>query len=203
MARSRKGKSGLSIVGIFVLVALVVFYKINKPGASTKPADYGQPQPKSQPVPEKTNKKKEVRALKTFTGKVTAIKDGDTFEVLYDGQPERVRLAEIDCPESAQPYGKRAKQFASDLCFGKIVTVASGSKRDRYGRVVGTVTTEDGVNVNEALVKAGYAWHYKDYSDNAQIGVYQEEARLKRLGLWADTEPTPPWEWRKNKRKKK
>ncbi|KOS08287.1 hypothetical protein AM493_09215 [Flavobacterium akiainvivens] len=150
-----------------------------------------------------TKKKKEVRALKTFTGKVTAIKDGDTFEVLYDGEPERVRLAEIDCPESAQPYGKKAKQFASDLCFGKTVTVASGSKRDRYGRVVGTVTTEDGVNVNEALVKAGYAWHYKDYSDNAQIGVFEEEARQKGLGLWADSKPTPPWEWRKNKRKKK
>jgi micrococcal nuclease len=203
MARSNKGKSGLSLAGIFILIALVVFYKVNKPGTSVKPTDYGQPQPTSQPSPEKTKVKKEVRPLKTFTGKVTAIKDGDTFEVLYDGQPERVRLAEIDCPESAQPYGKKAKQFASDLCFGKIVTVASGSKRDRYGRVVGTVTTQDGINVNEALVKAGYAWHYKDYSNNAQIGVYEEEARQKSLGLWADSKPTPPWEWRKNKRKKK
>ncbi|SFQ68401.1 thermonuclease family protein [Flavobacterium akiainvivens] len=204
MARSKKGKSGgLGVMGVFILVALVAFYKVYKPGASVRPTEYGQPQPKSRPATEITKKKKEVRALKTFTGKVTAIKDGDTFEVLYDGEPERVRLAEIDCPESAQPYGKKAKQFASDLCFGKTVTVASGSKRDRYGRVVGTVTTEDGVNVNEALVKAGYAWHYKDYSDNAQIGVFEEEARQKGLGLWADSKPTPPWEWRKNKRKKK
>jgi micrococcal nuclease len=202
MARSRKGKSGFSLIGIFVLVALVVFYKANKPGKSTKPTDYGQPQPKSQPVSKKARKKKEVRALKTFTGTVTAIKDGDTFEVLYEGQAERVRLAEVDCPESAQPYGKKAKQFASDLCFGKTVTVASGGKRDRYGRVVGIVTTQDGINVNEALVKAGYAWHYKDYSDNDQIGIYEEEARLKGLGLWADGKPTPPWEWRKNSRSK-
>jgi micrococcal nuclease len=197
MARSRKSKSGVSIITIMVLIGLVAFYRINRPGASTKPTNYGQPQQKSQPA-----KKKELRALKTFTGEVTAIKDGDTFEVLYDGQAERVRLAEIDCPESAQPYGKKAKQFASDLCFGKTVTVDSGGKRDRYGRVVGIVTTQDGINVNEALVKAGYAWHYKDYSDNAQIGVYEQEARRKGLGLWADNNPVAPWEWRKNKRKK-
>jgi micrococcal nuclease len=203
MARSKKGKSGLSIVGVFVLVALVVFYRINKPGTSTKPTNYGQPQPKSQPVPKnESDKKKEVRSLKTFTGKVTAIKDGDTFEVLYDGLAERIRLAEIDCPENTQPYGKKAKQFASDLCFGKTVTVESGSKRDRYGRVVGTITTEDGINVNEALVKAGYAWHYKDYSNNDQIGLYEEEARQKGLGLWADAKPIAPWEWRRNKRSK-
>lgn len=197
MARSRKGKSGLSVAVIMALMGLVAFYRLNRPG--TKPADYGQPQQKSQQAPKQ---KKEVRALKTFTGMVTAIKDGDTFEVLYDGQAERVRLAEIDCPESAQAYGKKAKQFASDLCFGKTVTVDSGNKRDRYGRVVGIVTTEEGINVNEALVKAGYAWHYKDYSSNKQIGVYEEQARQKGLGLWADNNPTPPWEWRKNKRKK-
>jgi micrococcal nuclease len=202
MARSRKGKSGLRVAIIMVLVGLVAFYKVNRPGASTKPTDYGQPQPKSQRAPKKAKSKKEVRALKTFTGTVTAIKDGDTFEVLYNGQAERVRLAEIDCPESAQAYGKKAKQFASDLCFGKTVTVASGGKRDRYGRVVGIVTTEDGLNVNEALVKAGYAWHYKDYSDNPQIGVYEEDARRKGLGLWADNSPIPPWEWRKNNKGK-
>jgi micrococcal nuclease len=204
VARQRKPKYG--IVTLVALLAIAVFYHYNKPAdvpANTnQPTEYGQPQPKAAKAKPKRKAKKEVRALKTFTGKVTGIKDGDTFEVLFDGQPERVRLAEIDCPESKQAFGNNAKQYASDLCFGKTVTVSSNGKRDRYGRVVGTIITADGINVNEALIKAGYAWHYKDYSDNAQLGVYEEQAREKHLGLWADKTPTAPWDWRKNKRKK-
>ena len=202
MARQRKPKLGIAT--LIVVLALAVFYYYNKPAEKPKrdrqPTEYGQPQPEVKKV--KSKKRKAVRALKTFTGKVTAIKDGDTFEVLFDGEAERVRLAEIDCPESQQAFGQRAKQFASDLCFGKTVTVSAAGKRDRYGRVVGTVVTAGGVNVNEALVKAGYAWHYKSYSSNAQLGVYENEARQKQLGLWADKNPTAPWEWRKNKREK-
>lgn len=151
---------------------------------------------------EKGNKK-EYRSLKTFTGKVVSIKDGDTFEVLYDGQAERIRLAEIDCPEKAQPYGKAAKNFASGLCYGKIVTVNSGGKRDRYGRVVGTITTQAGVNVNEALVKAGLAWHYKDYSESEALAQMEIQARAEKAGLWAGKNPVAPWDWRKNKRRKR
>jgi endonuclease YncB( thermonuclease family) len=203
VARQRKPKFG--IVTLLVLLAVAVFYHYNtpasKPARTKQPTQYGHPKPTVKKAP-RGRAKNEVRALKTFTGKVTAIKDGDTFEVLYDGQSERVRLAEIDCPESKQAFGQKAKHFSSDLCFGKTVTVTAGGKRDRYGRVVGTVVTTGGINVNEALVKAGYAWHYKDYSDNAQIGIYEEQARQKQLGLWADKNPTAPWEWRKSRRRK-
>lgn len=160
-------------------------------------------QPKTTTATPKPEKKEEVKALKTFTGKVVGIKDGDTFEILFDGQSERVRLAEIDCPESAQPFGKAAKQYASDLCFGKEVTVDTGGKRDRYGRVVGTVVTTDGINVNEELVKAGLAWHYKDYSDSEKIARMEVAAREGKAGLWADKNPVAPWNWRKNKRKRR
>lgn len=147
--------------------------------------------------------KKPYRSLKTFTGKVVSIKDGDTFEVLYDGFAERIRLAEIDCPESKQAFGKAAKKYASDLCYGKTVTVESGGKRDRYGRVVGTIITQDGINVNEELVKAGLAWHYKDYSDSEEIAQMEQEARAQKVGLWSAKRPTAPWQYRKNKRNRK
>lgn len=143
-----------------------------------------------------------LRELTVFEGKVIGIKDGDTFEVLYDSVPEKVRLAEIDCPEKSQPFGKNARQYASDLCFGKIVTVSSSGKRDRYGRVVGTITTADGLNVNEELIKAGLAWHYKQYSKNEDLGILEQEAREKKVGLWADKNPQAPWEWRKERRMK-
>jgi micrococcal nuclease len=58
-----------------------------------------------------------------FTGLVVSVLDGDTIEVLHNQHPERIRLSGIDCPEEGQAYGKRAKQAASDLVFGKEVTV--------------------------------------------------------------------------------
>ena len=64
----------------------------------------------------------------------------------------KVRLGEIDTPESKQPYGQRAKQALSDLTFGKQVRVVA-QDADRYGRTVGRVY--GGVEVNAELVKMG------------------------------------------------
>ena len=62
--------------------------------------------------------------------KVIGIKDGDTFVLLIDGKEQSVRLEHIDCPEKKQPFGSKAKQFASDLCFGKYVQL---NKRNMTG----------------------------------------------------------------------
>lgn len=203
MAKRNNKKTGLGLVAIGIAIILLVFNlgRLSKGSDDKAPYPYGQ-KPYKETKAKKTAKPKELRELSTFTGKVIGIKDGDTFEVLYDNTPERVRLAEIDCPEKKQAFGMRAKQFASDLCFGKTVTVVN-TGRDRYGRIVGKITTEDGTNVNEELVKAGFAWHYKQYSDNAQLDEYEQQAREQRLGLWADNNPTPPWDYRKSKRTKR
>jgi micrococcal nuclease len=58
-----------------------------------------------------------------YTGKVVGVIDGDTLEVLHNQHPERIRLSGIDCPEKGQAYGSHAKHAASDLAFGKEVTV--------------------------------------------------------------------------------
>jgi micrococcal nuclease len=196
--KRRSNKPKFTLVSLLVLLAFFFYYKGCTPDVEERTEQPAQPLPRAK----KTKEKKPLRHLTVFEGKVTGIKDGDTFEVLYDGQPEKVRLAEIDCPEKSQAFGKNARQYASDLCFGKTVTVVSTGKRDRYGRVVGTITTGDGTDVNEELVKAGFAWHYKQYSKNEQLSDLEEEARVKRLGLWADKNPIAPWEWRRAKRNK-
>ena len=57
-----------------------------------------------------------------YTGKVIAIKDGDTIVVLDSLKTQKtLRLAEVDCPESGQSFGKNAKQFTSNQVFGKTV----------------------------------------------------------------------------------
>jgi endonuclease YncB( thermonuclease family) len=195
-----KSNSKKYISGSLLLLAFC-FYMVFGPGR------HGH-QPQRQHKEEKIREHKirhndePLRDLTVFTGKVTGIKDGDTFEVLFDGQPEKVRLAEIDCPEKSQAFGKNAKQYASNLCFGKTVTVISTGKRDRYQRVVGTIVTADSVNVNQELVKAGFAWHYKQYSKSKELSQMEDKAREAHLGLWADEHPQAPWEWRREKRLK-
>jgi micrococcal nuclease len=132
--------------------------------------------------------------------KVVKVKDGDTLELLsYDHQNIAVRLSEIDCPEKNQAFGQAAKQFTSDLCFGKMVRLVANSK-DRYGRTVGQVSLEDDTNINYEIVKQGYAWQYRAYSKNMELAGLEEQARESKLGLWQDANPTPPWNFRKGEK---
>ncbi|WP_345214207.1 thermonuclease family protein [Mucilaginibacter gynuensis] len=132
--------------------------------------------------------------------KVVKIKDGDTIELLSsDFKNITIRLAEIDCPEKAQAYGQAARQFTAQLCFGKEVRIQGGTQ-DRYGRTVATVLLTDGTNINNELVKNGYAWQYKAYSkNNPELAALEQQAREAHLGLWQDANPTEPWNFRRHK----
>ena len=117
----------------------------------------------------------------TLLGKVVAVADGDTITVLDTNKVQhKIRLAGIDAPEKAQPYGQTSKQSLSDLVFGKTVTVDT-DKTDRYGREVGKVLV-DGVDTNLEQVRRGLAWHYKAYQ--------REQSPSDRLA-YAAAEKTP------------
>lgn len=134
--------------------------------------------------------------------KVIAIKDGDTFVILKDRKEQIIRLSHIDCPEKKQPFGNKARQYASQLCFGKYVTLRGSNKYDRNKRLIAEVFLEDGTNINKELVKVGLAWHFKKYSDDPTYAVLEEKARKKQIGLWSEKEPVAPWLWRKTRQKK-
>jgi endonuclease YncB( thermonuclease family) len=139
----------------------------------------------------------------TITGKVVGVSDGDTITVLDEQKRQhKIRLEGIDARESNQDFGSRAKQSLSDLVFGKTVTVIS-SKKDRYGRVLGTVGL-DGKDINLEQVQRGMAWsyHYRAWEVRPEEPTAYEEAeaqaRKERRGLWADASPVPPWEFRQS-----
>jgi micrococcal nuclease len=134
----------------------------------------------------------------TFAGRVVRVIDGDTISVLAARTEVRIRLAECDAPESSQPFGYRAKQFTSSLVFGRNVTVIVQGT-DRYQRTIAHITTDQGLDLSTELIRAGFAWWYRQYSRNAELGVLEMEARAARRGLWADASPTPPWEWRRTR----
>ena len=133
-----------------------------------------------------------------FYGKITAIKDGDTYKILTDTGEATIRLAHIDCPEKRQPFGTRAKQFASDLCFAKQVKIIWDGSKDRNGRLIAEVYIGN-FCVNKELVKAGLAWHFKKYSNDESYDALEQKARKLKVGLWSEPNAIAPWEWRKKK----
>jgi endonuclease YncB( thermonuclease family) len=136
----------------------------------------------------------------SFAGRVVSVSDGDTIIVLRPGTiQEKVRLAEIDCPEKGQPFGQAAKRKTGDLAAQKTVTVEVRTT-DRYGRTVGEVVLPDGSSLNRELVRAGYAWWYRQYSQDESLGALEAEARRERRSLWSEPNPVPPWEWRRGNR---
>jgi micrococcal nuclease len=138
-----------------------------------------------------------------WSGKVIGVADGDTITVLRDKQPLKIRLYGIDCPEKRQPFGKRAKQFTSELVFGKLVEIEPVAI-DRYGRTVAFVKIEN-LSVNEELIRVGLAWVYKRYCKlpvcNDKWDGLEFTARSNKQGLWQDSNRIPPWEFRRQKRK--
>ncbi len=138
-----------------------------------------------------------------FDGRVVAVLDGDTIDVLVvdsqSRQTNRVRLAEIDAPEKGQPFWRRSKQSLSEVCFDRparvrIVTI------DRYGRLVGRVWC-DGLDANAHQVEAGMAWFFTRYGSDPAIQAAEHYARERGHGLWSDPHPVPPWVWRQMRRR--
>lgn len=141
------------------------------------------------------------RAAAGFAGKVVGVHDGDTFTILHEGKAEKVRVNGIDCPELGQPFGKNAKQYASGLIFGRVVTVTVFG-RDRYGRTIGDALLADGRTLSREMVRAGLAWQYRQYSKDKDLAALEAEARTSKRGLWADARPVAPWNWRRAAREK-
>jgi len=147
-------------------------------------------------------------SAETLEGKVVGVTDGDTVTVLdASNGGHKVRVAGIDAPEKGQAFGEQSRKSLSSLVFGKPVMV-EWAKRDRYGRIVGVVlvcpadSCPAPVDAGLMQIRSGLAWHYKKYEkeqspDNREAYARAEkEARDRRIGLWADPSPVPPWEWR-------
>jgi endonuclease YncB( thermonuclease family) len=136
----------------------------------------------------------------TITGKVVGIKDGDTIVVFEQNRQVIVRLAGIDAPEKKQAFGQRAKEAMSDCAFDK-EAVVEWHKLDRYGRTIGKAIV-GGTDCGRQLLDKGLAWHYKAYSkeqtseDRHTYAESEVRAQQAQIGLWTDSNPEPPWEFR-------
>lgn len=138
----------------------------------------------------------------TIPGRVVRVVDGDTLYILDASKKQhKIRLTGIDAPERKQAFGKKSKEYLSDLVAGRQVVI-DYSKRDRYKRILGKVLL-DNQDMNLEIVKAGLAWHYKKYQkeqtklDRKLYTQAEDEARKNKRGLWFDVNAVPPWEFRR------
>ncbi len=136
----------------------------------------------------------------SFSGLVVGVHDGvhdgDTLTVMHLGVGEKIRLNGIDAPEKSQDFGNRAKEFLSQNVYKKNVTIEVFGK-DKYKRTIGVVILPEGTNVNQEMVKNGYAWWYEKYAPNdLSLKSLEEEARRDKRGLWSQSNPIPPWDFR-------
>ena len=144
---------------------------------------------------------------------VSRVIDGDTIEILKDDEFVKIRLYGIDAPERSQKYGKEATDKVIELLRPVNMITVNILDKDRYGRYIATVHTndEDMVRVNSyggirgdvglILVDQGLAWHYKKYSDSEELEAAEIYARTNKIRLWSEENPIPPWEYRRLKYK--
>lgn len=126
--------------------------------------------------------------------KVSRVIDGDTIE-LESGQ--KVRYIGIDTPETVDPrrnpqcFGKEASLRNQELVENKEVYLEKDvSETDRYGRLLRYVYLEEnGISINEQLVKEGYAAtssYPPDIKYQEKLKVAEQEARDNQKGLWQE-----------------
>ena len=149
-----------------------------------------------------------------LAGEVIHVDDGDTLTLLdADNFKRVVRLTDIDAPESShgtqqsgQPYSGRATALLKSITLNRQVTATcydidarrrnDGTTRERYICRVFVA----GIDANMAMLDAGMAMAYRQHPryvrDKASF-AHEDAARSRRIGLWSQTAPIPPWEWRK------
>jgi len=123
-----------------------------------------------------------------LVGRVVAIADGAALTVLVAKRQVKIRLADIDAPEAAQPFGTRSRRSLAAICFNKVARVHTHGK-DRYGRTIATVYCA-GIDANAEQVNRGMAWVFDRYArPDSPLQALEDEARAAGRGLWSDPRP--------------
>jgi micrococcal nuclease len=143
------------------------------------------------------------RSAQGFSARVVKVFDGDSFIAKKGSQRLEVRLFGVDCPEGRQARGNEARTFTKRLILNQTVRIQQ-MDQDRYKRIVGRVYLLDGRELNRLLLEAGLAWWYQRHAPKrldlaeAMVGAWKN-----KKGLWQDANPQPPWEWRRENRRRR
>jgi len=127
--------------------------------------------------------------------------DGDTIVASINGESETIRIIGINTPETVDPrtsvecFGVEASNKAKEYFKSKDNEVwleqdSTQGERDRYQRLLRYVFTDNGSeDYGMEMIESGYAYEYTYgvlYKYQVDYKKAQEEARINKIGLWAD-----------------
>jgi len=151
--------------------------------------------------------------IRTVTGTVTKVSDGDTIHLTTPEQTKlKVRLYGIDAPETdkinnktgkvnipGQPYGDESWKALENKVMGKQVKLDI-LDIDKYRRMVGMIYLNDR-NINLEMIREGYAEAFIEYLKEepykSEFLKVEREARAAKKGIWSLPDYERPREFRK------
>ena len=129
------------------------------------------------------------------TWTVRAVHDGDTVTCRdTEGGTHKIRLLGIDAPEATQAWGRESSAALSRKVGGRRVAVVSRGY-DQHGRLLGTLWIDDR-DINREMVAEGHAWVFGRIAPDPDLVEAESAARRERRGLWSDSHPDEPSQWR-------
>lgn len=173
----RLGCAGMSLAALLAVVAVVMWL--------VRPPLPGSP-PHSQVAPAVST----TQLSQLAAARVVRVVDGDTIDVLLDGDTYRLRYIGVDTPERNERYYQAATAANRRLVSGRTVYLEKDvSETDRYGRLLRYVYRADGRMVNEILVADGLAFAATfppDVRHTARFQAAQRRAQAAGRGMWAE-----------------
>lgn len=137
---------------------------------------------------------------------VGRVNDGDTVTARIDGRREKIRLLGIDAPEIGQgDWGRRARECLETLLNAsqrRVRIEYDLERRDKYGRLLCYLWTDNGKMANREMLKQGCAFLFLIPPNTRHAGELIEAqtlAREKQAGVWGTKGLRQrPWEYRKD-----
>ncbi|KGN40303.1 thermonuclease family protein, partial [Knoellia aerolata] len=192
------GALALSLFGVLGVVALTAIAVSSDAGPSVSastvaPSATPSTSPTSAAASAPTPAPARPRAAAAVLVPVVGVTDGDTIRVRIDGTTERVRLIGIDTPEltGGECWAQKAASRMQSLVQSRSVQLVldpSQGDRDRFGRLLRHVVTQDGTLVGTALIEGGFGREYtyaKPYLHRDAHLAAQQRARAAGLGVWS------------------
>jgi endonuclease YncB( thermonuclease family) len=139
----------------------------------------------------------------TLQAIVVDVSDGKTITVENTGRRIKVVLKAAEAPEKDQPYGDVARLHLAGFVLNRQVTVEY-TGLGAGALLIARVFCEDR-DIGLQMIRDGVAWFDKNYE--SELGAQaqrlyadsEQAARSEHRGIWQDSSPVPPWEWRQSK----
>ncbi|MEQ1762010.1 MAG: thermonuclease family protein [Pyrinomonadaceae bacterium] len=145
--------------------------------------------------------KTQVSSVLLVEGNVVSVETGDTISIQTAGKYHLVvKLQAIDAPDLGQSHFEESRNRLSELINGRGVQVAVHSTGPS-GRIIGTVYYK-GRDVSLGLLEKGLVWHYTRFpyqqtpTNQKVYSDAQKAATAAGIGIWAESNPVPPWVYR-------